>query len=97
MAAILRLPPAGRRSLSGVSHFASLKSTLSQRYKAQLHSLGIYFYNSRNVNPRPDAPSNLTSIMPKYAFTTIESTIDKRIVGCHSIRSYLVGTLLRNN
>ncbi|KAJ5845048.1 hypothetical protein N7534_008717 [Penicillium rubens] len=30
------------------------------------------------VLSEPDAPSNLTSIMSKYAFTTVKSTIDKR-------------------
>ncbi|KAJ5237924.1 hypothetical protein N7489_008015 [Penicillium chrysogenum] len=35
--------------------------------------------------------------MPKYAFTTIKSTIDKRMVGCYSIRSCSIRTLLGNN
>jgi hypothetical protein len=56
MTAILRSPPAGRRSLSGVSHFASLKSSLSQRCEAQLHSSSIYSITHEMPNPGPMPP-----------------------------------------
>lgn len=56
MTAILRSPPAGRRSLSGVSHFASLKSFLSQRREAQLHSSSIYSITHEMSNSGPMPP-----------------------------------------
>lgn len=56
MTAILRSPPAGRRSLSGVSHFVSLKSSLSRRREAQVHSSSIYSITHEMSNPGPMPP-----------------------------------------
>ena len=56
MTAILRSPPAGRRSLSGVSHFASLKYSLSQRREAQVQSSSICSITHKMSNSGPMPP-----------------------------------------